>query len=80
MPNYDYKCMVCDHTFEHFQKMNDDPLVECQDCGGSLKRLIGAGLSPIFKGTGFYQTDYKNKSNGESKKINSTVDKKVSDK
>ena len=80
MPNYDYRCMVCDHTFEYFQKMNDDPLVDCPDCGGTLKRLIGAGLSPIFKGTGFYQTDYKNKSNGESKKISSSVNKKPSEK
>jgi putative FmdB family regulatory protein len=58
--------MVCDHQFEYFQKMTDDPLTECPNCGGSVRRLIGAGLSPIFKGTGFYQTDYKNNSGGKN--------------
>jgi len=59
MPTYDYKCSACDHEFEHFQPMNSDPLKECKRCGGYLKRLIGAGGALIFKGTGFYQTDYK---------------------
>ena len=69
MPNYDYQCLNCGYTFEEFQKMTDDPLTECPECGGQLKRLIGAGMGPIFKGTGFYQTDYKNASaKKESKK------------
>lgn len=80
MPNYDYKCMVCNHQFEHFQKMTDDPLTECPNCGGSVKRLIGAGLNPIFKGTGFYQTDYKNnsgsKTSSEGKTDSIKTDKK----
>jgi predicted nucleic acid-binding Zn ribbon protein len=42
--------------------MKDDPLKNCPECGGEIKRLIGTGLGPIFKGTGFYQTDYKNNS------------------
>lgn len=62
MPNYDYQCISCGYTFEEFQKMTDEPLKECPQCHGTLKRLIGAGLVPIFKGTGFYQTDYKNSS------------------
>lgn len=66
MPTYDYKCTECDYTFEYFQKMTDEPLKECPQCKGKLKRLIGPGAGPIFKGSGFYQTDYKNKSNGSS--------------
>ncbi|MCK5086749.1 MAG: zinc ribbon domain-containing protein [Melioribacteraceae bacterium] len=66
MPTYDYKCTKCNKSFEYFQKMSDDLLTVCENCGGDLKRLIGSGLTPIFKGNGFYQTDYKN--NGNSKK------------
>ncbi|MFC2134036.1 FmdB family zinc ribbon protein [Bacteroidota bacterium] len=62
MPTYDYKCENCGYVFEHFQKMSDEPLTECHICKGEIKRLIGAGLGPIFKGSGFYQTDYKSKS------------------
>lgn len=68
MPTYDYKCTECSHTFEFFQKMNDKPLTECPVCKGKVKRLIGAGAGPIFKGTGFYQTDYKNKGGKSSDK------------
>lgn len=70
MPTYDYKCLVCGYDFEVFQKMTDDPLNECPECSGEVKRLIGAGLGPIFKGTGFYQTDYK--SNGGAKESKSS--------
>jgi putative FmdB family regulatory protein len=59
MPTYDYKCLSCGYRFEYFQKITDEPLKTCPKCGGEVKRLIGAGLSPIFKGSGFYQTDYK---------------------
>ena len=62
MPTYDYKCLDCGHTFEEFQKISDEPLTTCPACNGHIKRLIGAGAAPIFKGSGFYQTDYKNKS------------------
>lgn len=60
MPNYDYKCQKCGHVFEEFQNMTDEPLKECPECGGKVKRLIGAGSGLIFKGSGFYITDYKN--------------------
>lgn len=60
MPTYDYKCLDCGHTFEHFQRITEDHLTNCPVCGGHVKRLIGAGSAPIFKGSGFYQTDYKN--------------------
>lgn len=74
MPNYDYQCMSCGYTFEEFQKMTDEPLKNCPECNGTLKRLIGTGLGPIFKGTGFYQTDYKNTSmNKENNKIDTSV-------
>lgn len=60
MPTYDYRCKKCEETFEYFQKMTDEPLEVCKKCGGALNRLIGTGLTPVFKGSGFYQTDYKN--------------------
>lgn len=60
MPNYDYECTKCGHTFEAFQKMTDAKLTKCPECKGRVKRLIGSGTGIIFKGSGFYQTDYKN--------------------
>ncbi len=62
MPTYEYKCLNCNHIFEVFQSMSAEPVKECPKCNGPVKRLIGSGLSPIFKGSGFYQTDYKNNS------------------
>lgn len=59
MPNYDYECEKCGYTFEIFQKMTDAKLTKCPKCKGKVKRLIGAGTGIIFKGSGFYQTDYK---------------------
>lgn len=62
MPTYEYKCTECGNNFEEFQKITDEPIKTCPKCNGSVKRLIGAGAGPIFKGSGFYQTDYKNNS------------------
>lgn len=59
MPTYDYVCQDCSHAFEHFQSMSSDPLSTCPQCQGRLKRLIGTGGALIFKGSGFYCTDYK---------------------
>ena len=59
MPTYDYKCTICDYTFEAFQPMTAEPLKDCPECHGTVKRMIGTGAGPIFKGSGFYQTDYK---------------------
>src|SRR2546423_11531936 len=73
MPTYEYACPKCGHTFELFQSMNDAPLTKCPKCGKTgLKRLVGGGAGLIFKGSGFYITDYKNKGGpkkegGESK-------------
>lgn len=62
MPTYDYKCLKCNRRFEVFQSMNDEAIKNCPDCNGEVKRLIGTGAGAIFKGTGFYHTDYKNSS------------------
>ena len=61
MPTYEYECAKCKHRFEKFQKMTDEPVKKCPKCGGKADRLIGTGGGIIFKGSGFYQTDYKNK-------------------
>ena len=66
MPTYEYKCTQCGYVFEVFQTMSAEPIKICPKCKGEVKRLIGPGAGPIFKGTGFYQTDYKNK--GSAKK------------
>ena len=68
MPTYDYRCKKCGKTFEKFQSMSDPLLKKClrPKCGGAVERLIGAGAGLIFKGTGFYQTDYKKSSSSSS--------------
>ena len=71
MPTYDYKCTACDHQFEAFHSISADPLSECPICGGSVQRLIGGGTGLIFKGSGFYITDYKNKSGSNKNKSES---------
>lgn len=78
MPTYDYKCLDCGYTFEHFQRISEEHLTNCPKCNGHIKRLIGAGSIPIFKGSGFYQTDYKMSANkSENKPIeNKPVEKK----
>ena len=62
MPTYEYECLSSGKLFEKFQNMTDEPLKECPECGGSVRRLIGAGAGIIFKGSGFYATDYGRKS------------------
>jgi len=60
MPTYDYQCQACDHTFEAFQSITAKPLKKCPECGKQkLARLIGTGAGIIFKGSGFYETDYR---------------------
>ncbi|MBN1696252.1 MAG: zinc ribbon domain-containing protein [Spirochaetales bacterium] len=62
MPTYEYECKECRFRFEKFQSIKDEPLSVCPKCKGSLRRLIGSGLGIIFKGSGFYSTDYKKSS------------------
>lgn len=61
MPTYEYACPHCGHKFELFQKITDQPLEHCPKCAKKVKRLIGSGSGIIFKGSGFYATDYKRK-------------------
>ncbi len=68
MPTYEYVCTSCNDKFEIFQSIKDDPVQTCPQCGGQVKRLIGTGAGIIFKGSGFYVTDYKNNGNGKSNK------------
>ncbi|MEO6696031.1 MAG: zinc ribbon domain-containing protein [Ignavibacteria bacterium] len=81
MPTYEYECGNCGHLFEIYQTMKDDKLTKCPVCEKeTLKRLIGAGGGLIFKGSGFYLTDYKNKStetsSGSGKDSKDTKDTK----
>ena len=63
MPTYEYSCENCGHKLEKFQSIKAKPIRKCPKCGKlSLKRLIGSGAGIIFKGSGFYQTDYRSES------------------
>lgn len=60
MPTYEYRCGACEARFERFQKMNDDPVSVCPECGEEeVERLISRGGGLVFKGSGFYATDYR---------------------
>ncbi|MBE2227591.1 MAG: zinc ribbon domain-containing protein [Ignavibacteria bacterium] len=78
MPFYEYQCSNCGHTLEELQKMSDPPLKKCPNCGkNTLKKLIGTGGGLIFKGSGFYLTDYKNKPQSASKSSKGTDTKTI---
>jgi putative FmdB family regulatory protein len=63
MPTYEYVCDACQHEFEFFQRISEDPLRKCPDCGKlKLRRLFGTGAAVMFKGSGFYETDYRSES------------------
>ena len=63
MPTYDYVCDACEHEFELFQSIKEDPKKQCPECGKKkLRRLIGPGAAIVFKGSGFYTTDYRSES------------------
>jgi putative FmdB family regulatory protein len=74
MPNYDYECLKCGKRFEVFQSMNDAKLTDCTfpGCDGKVKRLLGTGGGIIFKGSGFYQTDYRSSAYQASAKADSS--------
>lgn len=76
MPTYDYECDACGHTMEVFQGINDPVKRKCPECGkNKLRRLFGAGAAIVFKGSGFYQTDYRS----EGYKKAAAADKKKAD-
>lgn len=76
MPTYEYACRSCGHEFEEFQSMSAKPLRKCPECAKSaLERLIGTGAGIIFKGGGFYETDYRS----ESYKKGAEAEKKTSE-
>ena len=67
MPTYEYRCTKCDHGFEMLQTMTDEPRKRCPKCRCKVERLMGAGAGLIFKGSGFYITDYAKKDSVEEK-------------
>jgi putative FmdB family regulatory protein len=81
MPTYEYECRHCKYRFEEFQSINDEPIKTCPKCGKAVRRLFGGGMGIIFKGSGFYTTDYKRSSavtggNGSAKKKQSSSESK----
>jgi putative FmdB family regulatory protein len=69
MPTYDYECDACGHTFEEWQSFHDEPLTKCPGCKKQkVRRLLGGGAAIIFKGSGFYQTDYRSESYKKAEK------------
>ena len=62
MPTYQYRCSKCGHEFELFQYITDKPVSKCSKCGGKVERLISGGSGVLFKGSGFYITDYRSES------------------
>ena len=58
MPTYEYRCSACRHEFEQFQKITDDPITVCPECGGAVEKLIGMGGGILFKGPGSHATGY----------------------
>ena len=62
MPTYEYRCTACQTEFEKFQRMSDDPVAECPECGAASERRLSGGAGLLFKGSGFYITDYRSDS------------------
>ncbi|MDR0705672.1 MAG: zinc ribbon domain-containing protein [Planctomycetaceae bacterium] len=74
MPTYEYRCDACSHEFEEFQYIKDEPLKKCPSCGkNKLRRLISGGAAIVFKGSGFYQTDYRSDSYKKSAQSESPI-------
>lgn len=75
MPTYAYRCTACEHQFEQFQRMADDPLKECPECDGLVKRVIYP-VGVVFKGSGWYITDSRKSPSENGAGENGTGDKK----
>src|SRR3954465_10815450 len=81
MPTYEYVCDACDHEFEELQSFSDDPLTKCPKCKKKkLRRLFGTGASIMFKGSGFYETDYRSESYKAGAKAEADATKPAEDK
>lgn len=72
MPTYEYECRKCGHTFERFQRISEEPVKRCPKCRGVVRRVLGGGAGLIFKGSGFYITDYRSDGYKKSAKAEST--------
>jgi putative FmdB family regulatory protein len=80
MPTYDYECDACSHTFELFQGINEPVQKKCPECGkNKLRRLFGTGGAIVFKGSGFYQTDYRSDSYKKAAKADKPGESKSSE-
>ena len=80
MPTYDYQCDACGHAWELFQKITDDAVKKCPECNKKkARRLFGTGAAIVFKGSGFYQTDYRSESYKKGEKAASESSEKKSD-
>jgi len=78
MPTYEYRCEQCGHAFEKFHSMTASPIKTCPQCGKrSVKRLISGGGGILFKGSGFYETDYRSKSYQEAAKKDKPPEKET---
>ncbi|NQT61357.1 MAG: hypothetical protein HQ556_00225 [Candidatus Marinimicrobia bacterium] len=75
MPTYEYECLSCGNHFDAFQKMSDSHLDKCVSCKGSVRRIVSGGSGLIFKGSGFYITDY---AKGKAKKTKTAAPQKES--
>jgi putative FmdB family regulatory protein len=76
MPTYEYVCDACGHSFDELQGFSEEPLKKCPKCGkNKLRRLFGTGAAVLFKGSGFYETDYRSDSYKEAQKKESEATK-----
>jgi putative FmdB family regulatory protein len=75
MPTYEYECQKCNHCFEVFQRISERPKKTCPKCRGRVKRLLGTGAGLLFKGSGFYITDYRKPSYKQAAKSESSPPK-----
>jgi len=81
MPTYQYRCQDCGHEFEEFQSMTEDAISVCPQCKGKTRRLISGGAGLLFKGSGFYITDYRSSSyKADQKKDSPSTSSSTSDK
>jgi putative FmdB family regulatory protein len=79
MPTYEYHCDACDHNFDEFQSMSDAPLKKCPKCKKpKLRRVFGTGAAILFRGSGFYETDYRSESYKQAAKADTEASSKAS--